>query len=314
MKLGKLKTVDLREFWKHEALHFTKWLSEPEHVAMLSDEVGIEIEVTQVEASVGRYNVDILAKEENSNRKIIIENQLESANHDHLGKLITYAAGHEASYIIWIVKDVREEHRQAIDWLNEHTDEDTNFFLMTIELWQIGESDPAPKFTVVCRPNQWQRSVRTSVQSGDMSDIKTKQLEFWEQLKELATEKYPQLQLRSPGPRHWFNLSIGRSDCHACLIVDSQKSQVRCELYIPDSKQLFKTLYASKAQIEKDLGVTEALSWQALEGKKASRISILRSLDFENQTAWKEAAKWLIENTINFKRVFSKKWDCGSEH
>jgi hypothetical protein len=309
MKLGKLKSVDLREFWKHEALNFAKWLSEPEHIAMLSDEVGIEIEVTQVEASVGRYNVDILAKEENSNRKIIIENQLESANHDHLGKLITYAAGHEASYIIWIVKDVREEHRQAIDWLNEHTDEDTNFFLATIELWQIGESDPAPKFTVICRPNQWQRSVRTSVQSGDVSDTKTKQLEFWEQLKAFTAEKFPQLKMRTPQPQHWFNISIGRSDCHLSMIVDSQKNQVRCELYIPDSKELFKSLYASKDSIEKDLNVAEALNWQELEGKKASRISILRSFDFDNQSQWLGAFKWLAENAITFKRVFSKKWD-----
>jgi hypothetical protein len=301
--------VDLRNFWKHEALNFTKWLSEPAHIAMLSDEVGIEIEVTQVEASVGRYSVDILGKEENSNRRIIIENQLESANHDHLGKLITYAAGHEASYIIWIVKDVREEHRQAIDWLNEHTDEDTNFFLVTIELWQIGNSDPAPKFAVVCRPNQWQRSVRTSVQSGDVSDTQTKQLEFWEQLKEFAAGKSPQLRLRSPKPRHWYDVSIGRSDCHVCLIADSQKNQVRCELYINDSKELFKSLYASKTKIEKDLDVAEALSWQELKGKKASRISISKSFDFDSETTWKEAFKWLVERTINFKRVFSKKWD-----
>ena len=301
--------MELRSFWQHEALNFTKWLSEPEHVAMLSDEVGIEIEVTQVEASVGRFNVDILAKEENSNRKIIIENQLESANHDHLGKLITYAAGHEASYIIWIVKDVREEHRQAVDWLNEHTDEDTNFFLVTIELWQIGNSDPAPKFNVVCRPNQWQRSVRTSAKNGDLSDTKTKQLEFWERLKEFATEKYPQLKLRSPLPQHWFNFSIGRSDCNGCMIADSQKNQVRCELYIPDSKGLFKVFFESKARIEKELGVSEPVSWQKLEGKKASRISISKSFDFDSEATWKESFKWLVENTINFKRVFSKKWD-----
>jgi hypothetical protein len=227
--------------------------------------------------------------------------------------LITYAAGHEASYIIWIVKDVREEHRQAVDWLNEHTDEETNFFLVTIELWQIGESDPAPKFTVVCRPNQWQRSVRTRVQSGEMSDTKTKQLEFWEQFKEFSAEKYPQLRLRSPRPCHWFDVTIGRSDCHVTLIADSQKNQVRCELYINDSKELFKSLFASKAKIEKDLGVAEALSWQELEGKKASRISISKNFDFDNETTWKEAFKWLIENTNNFKRVFSKKWDTETQ-
>lgn len=308
MKLGKLKSVGLRSFWQHEALHFTKWLSEPEHIAMLSDEVGVEIEVTQVEASVGRYNVDILGKEENSNRKIIIENQLESANHDHLGKLITYAAGHEASFIIWVVRDVKEEHRQAIDWLNEHTDEDTNFFLVTIELWQIGDSEPAPKFNVVCRPNQWQRTVRTSLQSGEVSDTKTRQLEFWGQLKTYANDNYPQLKLRTPKPKHWFDVSIGRADCHVCLIVDSQKNHVRCELYIPNSKELFKSLHEAKTKIEQELGVPESLSWQDLGGKKARRISMSKNFDFDNEATWKDAIKWLIQNTIKFKQVFSKKW------
>ena len=186
MKLGKLNRVDLREYWKHEALDFTRWLADPENIELLSDEVGIGIQVTQTEANVGRFNVDILAEEENTGRKIIIENQLEITDHSHLGQLITYAAGLEAEFVLWIVRDVREEHRQAVDWLNEHTDEHLNFFLVGIELWQIENSPPAPKFTVISRPNEWKRSVRSSTQDGELTDTRTKQLEFWQQLKEFA--------------------------------------------------------------------------------------------------------------------------------
>ncbi len=127
--------------WAHEAHTFTKWLAEPENLELLSDEIGIGIELVQVEANVGRYNVDMLAREENTEKKIIIENQLETTNHSHLGQLITYAAGLETEYIIWPVREAREEHQQAVDWLNEHTDDKLNFFLVVVELWQIGASD-----------------------------------------------------------------------------------------------------------------------------------------------------------------------------
>jgi len=306
MKFGTLKRLDLREYWKHEALDFTKWLSEPDNIAILSDEIGIGIEVTQTEASVGRFNVDILAQEENTGRKIIIENQLEITDHTHLGQLITYAAGLEAEYVIWIVREAREEHRQAVDWLNEHTDEDISFFLVAFELWQIGNSDPAPKFSVLSRPNEWKKSVKTSAQDGDLTDTKTKQLEFWQRLKEFASDKYPELRLRTPRPQHWYDVSIGRSDCHIALIADSRENQVRCELYIPDSKDLFKTFLASAQQIEKELGTS--LDWQELPGKKAARIRAFHDFTFADPSTWTDAFQWLSETAIKFKKVFGREW------
>src|SRR5947208_1681225 len=124
MALGKLKKVDVREQWKHEANDFTKWLSQEESLQLLGNEIGYDIVLLNTEAACGDFNVDILAEEESTKKKIIIENQLEITDHDHLGKLITYASGHVASIAIWVVRDVREEHRKAVDWLNEHTDED----------------------------------------------------------------------------------------------------------------------------------------------------------------------------------------------
>ena len=155
-RLGKMtKITDLRSVWPHEANDFTKWLAEEENLSLLGDAIGIELELEERESSVGSFSVDILAKESGTNRRVIIENQLEDTNHDHLGKLITYASGKGAEVIVWIVKRARDEHRQAIEWLNQHTDGNIGFFLLEIELCQIGSSEKAPRFNVVEKPNDW---------------------------------------------------------------------------------------------------------------------------------------------------------------
>jgi len=134
--LSRISKVEPRDIWSLEP-DFTRWLAEKENLDILSEEIGVDIKLIKTEASVGKFSVDILAEEEMTGRKIIIENQLEDANHDHLGKIITYASGYDAEIIIWIVRDLRDEHQKAIDWLNEHTDENIGFFLIKIELWQI---------------------------------------------------------------------------------------------------------------------------------------------------------------------------------
>ena len=157
--LGRLEKVELRDVWKHEALDFTNWLAKEENITLLSDTVGIDIEIIETEASVGSFNVDVLAKDNNTESKIIIENQLERTDHDHLGKIITYASGYDAETIIWLVKGVRDEHKKAIEWLNNHLDEKINIFLVTIEVWKIGDSKPAPKYNIVESPNNWAKVI-----------------------------------------------------------------------------------------------------------------------------------------------------------
>ena len=140
--LGKLEEIrDLRKVWPHEALDFTPWLSQDENIGILADAVGLDITVDETESSVGSFNVDIFASETGTDRKIIIENQLAETDHDHLGKLITYASGKSADVVIWVVKRAREEHRAAIEWLNNHTDEKIGFFLCEIKLYRIGSSE-----------------------------------------------------------------------------------------------------------------------------------------------------------------------------
>ena len=161
VNLSKLEEIkDLRTVWPHEALDFTPWLSQDDNIALLADAVGLDITVDETESSVGDFNVDIFASETGTDRKIIIENQLEDTNHDHLGKLITYASGKSADVIIWVVKHAREEHKAAIEWLNNHTDEKVGFFLCEIKLYRIGNSEPAVKFEVIEKPNDWTKEER----------------------------------------------------------------------------------------------------------------------------------------------------------
>jgi len=302
--LGKLKKIDLRKAWKHEALDFTNWLAKEENIAILSEEIDVGIKVLETEASVGRFNVDILAEEEISGRTIIIENQLENTDHDHLGKIITYASGHDAEIVIWVVKDVRDEHKQAIDWLNDHTDEKLNFFAIKMELWQIGNSDYAPKFEIISKPNSWAKAIKTSQKKGEYSDTKLMQFEFWNKLKEYCKEKGSKLRFQKAYPQHWINLSYGSSDSHIALTINSQANQIATEIYISDSKDLYYKFESNKDKIEKELSMK--LEWMVLEGKKASRIKVTKENVDITQNNWEEHLGWLMETSEKFTKVFGK--------
>ena len=308
MQLGRLSKIDLRDVWKSEPADFTQWLSRAENIAILSEELGLEIVVLEVEASVGDFHADILAQEETSGKKIIIENQLESSDHRHLGQILTYAAGLQAEYIVWIVRTAREEHQQAIDWLNSHTDDSVNLFLVTVELWKIGNSDPAPKFVVLSRPNNWARAVRShGNDAGAMSEIKIQQLRFWEELKTFAAEHRPPVRLQKPQSQHWLNVAIGRSDCHISLTLHITSNKIACELYIPDNKALYHALYAEKDSIQEALSMVGTLDWQELPERKASRIRVMHPFDFDSEDH-KIAFQWLVETVIRFKNTFPNFW------
>ena len=256
MKLGKIKYIkDLRSVWYHEARDFSKWLAQDENLEELSAAIGIDIVLEERESSVGSFNVDLYAIdlyaiEEGTDRRIIIENQLEDTNHDHLGKLITYASGKGAEVIVWIVRRARDEHRQAIEWLNQNTGVNIGFFLVEIELWQIDDSAIAPKFNVVERPNDWAKQMKNI---GNLSDTKQLQLHFWQQLSEyikshdaLAKEFSP----RKAQPQHWYDLSIGSSSYHIGLTVNTQKNCLGAEIYIPDDKDKFAMFKKHEQEIE----------------------------------------------------------------
>lgn len=301
MKLGKLKQVNLREIWKHEALDFTKWLGKAENIDLLSDEIKIELSVIDTEFSVGRFQVDIYAEEANSERKVIIENQLEKTDHDHLGKLITYASGLDAEIIIWIVKEVLEEHQQAIDWLNENTNEKINFFAIKMEAWKIGNSDPAPRFHIIAQPNNWSKSVKETSQKSAHTPLKLMQLRFWEGFKSYIETQSPSLRSRKPYPQHWYDISFGRSDCHIALTINTQKNEFGCEVYISDSKQTFQLFENNKSDINEKI---KGLEWMGLPLKKASRIKKIIKGDLANESKWTEYFESLSSTALEFQDTF----------
>ena len=298
--IGKLEKVELRDLWKHEERDFSAWLAQDENLAMLSEEIGVDIALIERESHVGGFSADLYAEENGTNNKIIIENQLEDTNHDHLGKIITYASGKDAKYVIWIVKHARDEHRQAIEWLNTHTDEDINFFLVEIELWRIGDSLPAPKFNIIVRPNDWVREERRS--TSEITERGKMCMDYWDAFNKYVGQ-YPdfmrQFKLRRSHPHHWYDLSIGIGGTIISLNAQFNKGTIDAGLYINDNKEFFERLKSHSEEIQEILG--EEAEWR--EARKASRIMVIKSLDVSDPANREKAFAFYMRMAPLFKKI-----------
>ena len=155
--------------WSHEAYDFTPWLAE--NLERLSVELGLELELEGQEVDVGSYRADIVARVPQTDDRVLIENQLEFADLQHLGQVLAYLAGLEAKIVVWIAKGFRDEHISAIRWLNEHTVDPFAFFAVQVGVVQIGNSELAPVFEVLERPTEWDRQVQEAGQSGELTEI-----------------------------------------------------------------------------------------------------------------------------------------------
>ncbi len=221
-ELGKLEKVDLRNVWTSEAEHFTPWLAQPQNLTLLGDAIGIELELEAQEKTVGPFRADILCKDTATDHWVLIENQREKTDHVHLGQLLTYASGLKAVSIVWLARKFTEEHRAALDWLNEITDDQFNFFGLEVELWRIGDSPIAPKFNIVSKPNDWSKTVAVGareVKTTGLSDSKILQKDFWTAFVDFAKEKSAGTKTTKPLPQHWMNIPIGRSGMRLCAIA-----------------------------------------------------------------------------------------------
>ena len=303
--LSKLNEItDLRTIWPHEAQDFTPWLAQDDNISLLADAIGIDIMVDETEATVGDFNVDIFASETGTDQKIIIENQLEDTNHDHLGKLITYAAGKSANIIIWLVKHAREEHKAAIEWLNNHTDEKIGFFLCEIKLYRIGNSDPAVKFDVIEKPNDWTKEMR---KNDTATPTQQKRHEYWTAFQDYAFQNLQfskNFNPRKPSMDHWMSFSIGSSRCTIQVLQIQKRNELGVELHIDNDKDLFHSLLDKKKDIETNCGLV--FDWRELPQKKSSRIVIQKKVSYENKEQWPSQFDWLIDVMIKMKHAFKK--------
>ena len=305
VKLGKLQEVDIRKLWSHEQYDFSEWLSKPDNLKLLNETVGITLSEVEKEVYVGAYRCDLVGVDETTGDKVIIENQLELSNHDHLGKVITYASGLDANIVIWIVKQAREEHRSAIEWLNNNTSEKINFFLIEIHAYQIGDSLCAPKFEIVEKPNDFIKNAKSQSKSGELNKSQGERLEFWNRFNEIVAERGKPFNVRKASTDHWYDVAIGTSLAHVSLSLVNKDGYIRVELYIDNNKELFDKLYLQKEKIEEDLGFKPV--WDRLDGKKASSVYCkIEGLDFDNHDNYDDLMNKMIDKAVVFSKVFKK--------
>ncbi|PRY80133.1 DUF4268 domain-containing protein [Alkalibacterium olivapovliticus] len=305
MTIGKLIEVDIRNLWEHEQYDFSNWLAKPENIEELNNIIGLTLTDIEKEAYVGAYRCDLVAIDEPTDTKVIIENQLEDSNHDHLGKIITYASGLDAEVIIWIVKNAREEHRSAIEWLNNNMVKDINFFLIELRAYRIGDSLPAPKFEIVEQPNDFIKSTKSTKSDSDMNRSQSERLNFWTIFNEVVVNKGHPFNARKPSTDHWYNISIGTSEASISISLVNQSGYIGVELYIRDNKEMYDELYLEKDNIESLLSFP--LEWQRLNNRKASRIiTKIEDLDFDNHSNYYELMDDVISKVIAMRKVFKE--------
>lgn len=311
MALGRLERVELRSVWANEATDFTPWLARPENLEELSDTVGMDLEVTAMEQFVGPYRADLLCKDAISQDNVLIENQLEKTDHSHLGQVLTYAPGLGVKTIIWIAAKFTEEHRSALDWLNEITDENISFFGLEVELWKIGDSAPAPKFNIVSRPNNWNKNLKEVAHNnsgGETSALKLQQLKYWENFREFLLERSGSIRPQKPLPQHWTNFSIGRSGFWINATVNSRRNKIGSSISFKTlgTKALYEHFYEMKELIENEFG--RELSWLELPDAKESAIATyLENTNFRDEDDWSRQFEWLAGSLEKYEHVFRQK-------
>ena len=302
MKLGKLKEIDIRTVWAHEQYDFSKWLASDENIKELGDVLNLSLTEVETEKFVGNYRCDIVCKDEITGKSVLIENQLEPTNHDHLGKIITYASGLDASVVVWVVASAREEHASAIEWLNKHTTSDVDFFLLEVHAYTIGDSVPAPMFKVIEQPNDFAKSVKSLANSGDLNESQVRRLEFWNMLNDALDRKGKPFNKHKATTDHWYTVAVGSSQCYISIDLVNKEHKIRVGLWVTDNKKMYDMFYSHREEIEAAFG--EALEWDRLDNKKASIFSTdIPGLNFNKQDNYPKLIDLAIDKTVKLREA-----------
>ena len=305
MEIGKLKEVDIRNLWKHEQYDFSDWLSKDENIEELNDILGLTLTDVSKEVYVGAYRCDLVAVDESTGLKVIIENQLEASNHDHLGKIITYASGLDAQVVVWIVTHAKEEHKSAIEWLNNNSNGEVNFFLIELHAYKIGDSLPAPYFEIAEKPNDFIKNNKVNGDKSELNKSQAERVEFWSQLNDALIDKGKPFNVRKATTDHWYDVAMGTSAAHIAINLVNKESYISVDLYIHDDKKIFDKLLENKINIEKELGFK--LDWQRMDNRIASRIKYkINGLNFDDHSNYDELIEQTIDAAIKMRDVFKK--------
>ncbi|MDE2662360.1 MAG: DUF4268 domain-containing protein [Gemmatimonadota bacterium] len=309
MPLARLEAVDPRTFWKSEATDFTPWLAAEENLELLGDAIGLELQLEAQEKDVGPFRADLLCKSTVDDSWVLVENQLERTDHTHLGQLLTYAAGLQAVTIVWIAHRFTDEHRAALDWLNEVTGAPINFFGLEIELWKIGESPLAPKFNVVSKPNEW---IKPPPPPPDPTPHQQLQQQFWEAFRNHVADEGAEFKTTKAHPQNWMSIAIGRVGFQLSAIASSWNSEdeswdtgeLRAEFVANgrDAAGYHDRVHALREEIETQLG--ESLVWHNPEDTKSWKVYLQKTADISDRSAWPEQHEWLRTHLNGLHRVF----------
>jgi len=318
-QLGRLINVDLREVWQHEAHHFTPWVLE--NADRLSEALGLNLELEAAEHPVGTFSLDLIGTDLDSGHRVIIENQLEGTDHNHLGQILTYAGGTNPKTIVWIAKQFREEHAAALQWLNEHTDEDINFYGVQVSAVRIDDSRPAPLFDLVVRPNSWEKRVRNSTAvSADRSELGERYAKFWSRFNEaveLRHKDWTTAMRKSVNHANWNVLATGVNGVQYSLSFAGafgERTQcqgmkaLRSEIYFGSNDaalntERFEAIEARRAEFEHLVG--QDLSFEPLENKKSCRIAMYAPGSSDDEATWDETIDFFITSQEKFRSALA---------
>lgn len=308
-ELGRLQKVFLREIWQNEAQDFTPWLAQEENLPLLGEALNIELEFEAQEKNIGPFRADILCKDTANGSWVLIENQIGCTDHSHLGQILTYASGLQAVTIVWIASKFTDEHRSALDWLNKVTNDEINFFGLEIELWRIGESEPAPKFNIISQPNEWESTVKTikqGIEAGNLSNARQLQLDFWIGFREYILQNNSPIKPAKPEPSNIvIHGSIGLSGTQLKSFLNTRENRLGVILGLRGKKYNanFKLLMNQKKTIEEQIG--SRLDWFPGHDKQDSGIRIQRTnIDKNNREEWAEHYAWMLKMLETFQTVF----------
>ena len=256
------------------------------------------------EQFVGSYRCDIICKDELTGKSVLIENQLEQTNHDHLGKIITYASGLDASVVVWIVAKARAEHASAIEWLNKHTDDEISFFLIEVHAYTIGDSAPAPMFKIVEQPNDFAKTVKAIAHKGELNETQTNRLQFWTQFNDVIEQRGKPFNKRKATSDHWYSVAIGSSQCHISIDLVNKEHRIRVGVWVSDNKELYDCFYEHKDEIEDSAGCN--FVWDRLDNKKAAIIcTYIPGLNYNKQENYPELMNKIVDLVIVMRSAFT---------